>query len=208
MILIGQYDSPFVRRVGIAMTLYGMAFEHRPWSTFAEAEKIRPHNPLTRVPTLVLDDGTALVESFAILDYLDGRVPPAAALAPREEPRRHRCLRIASLACGAAEKAVSLFYERRLHKEVSDVWSTRCRQQVLGTLDLLEKERAATAGTYWLGAEISHADIALACAWRFTREAHPGLVAQGQCPHLERDAAHLEATPAFRTIAQTFIPPA
>jgi glutathione S-transferase len=30
MILIGQYDSPFVRRVGIALTLYGMKFEHRP----------------------------------------------------------------------------------------------------------------------------------------------------------------------------------
>ena len=30
MILIGRYDSPFVRRVGIALTLYGMAFEHRP----------------------------------------------------------------------------------------------------------------------------------------------------------------------------------
>ena len=29
MILIGQYDSPFVRRVGIALTLYGMKFEHR-----------------------------------------------------------------------------------------------------------------------------------------------------------------------------------
>src|SRR5262249_34848211 len=60
MILIGQYDSPFVRRVGIALTLYGLPFEHRPWSTFSDAEKIRPYNPLTRVPTLVLDDGAVL----------------------------------------------------------------------------------------------------------------------------------------------------
>jgi glutathione S-transferase len=30
MILIGQYDSPFVRRVGIALTLYGITFEHQP----------------------------------------------------------------------------------------------------------------------------------------------------------------------------------
>ena len=42
MILIGQYDSPFVRRVGIALTLYGLAFEHRPWSAFGDADKIRP----------------------------------------------------------------------------------------------------------------------------------------------------------------------
>jgi len=71
MILIGQYDSPFVRRVAIAMRLYGLPFEHRPWSTFGEGDKIAPFNPLRRVPTLVLDDGEALIESTAILDYLD-----------------------------------------------------------------------------------------------------------------------------------------
>jgi glutathione S-transferase len=68
MILIGQYDSPFVRRVAIAMTLQGVAFEHRPWSVWADAEAIAPFNPLRRVPTLVLDDGEALIESSAILD--------------------------------------------------------------------------------------------------------------------------------------------
>jgi glutathione S-transferase len=75
MILIGQYDSPFVRRVGIALTLYDLPFEHRPWSTFGDADKIRPYNPLTRVPTLVLDDGEVLIESHSILDYLDSLVP-------------------------------------------------------------------------------------------------------------------------------------
>ena len=55
MFLIGQYDSPFVRRTAIAMRLYGVAFEHRPWSTFGEGDKIAPYNPLRRVPTLVLD---------------------------------------------------------------------------------------------------------------------------------------------------------
>src|SRR3954467_9239040 len=48
MILIGQYDSPFVRRVAIAMRLYGIAFEHRPWSTFGDADKIAPYTPLRR----------------------------------------------------------------------------------------------------------------------------------------------------------------
>ena len=76
MILIGQYDSPFVRRVAIAMRLYGIAFEHRPWSTFGDADKIAPFNPLRRVPTLVLDDGEALIESAMILDYLDDRRRP------------------------------------------------------------------------------------------------------------------------------------
>jgi glutathione S-transferase len=71
MILIGQYDSPFVRRVAIALDLYGHVFEPRPWSTFGDGDKIAPYNPLRRVPTLVLDDGEALIESTAILDTLD-----------------------------------------------------------------------------------------------------------------------------------------
>jgi glutathione S-transferase len=119
MILIGQYDSPFVRRVGIALTLYDLAFEHRPWSIFADADKIRPYNPLTRVPTLVLDDGSVLVESHLILDYLDSLVPAERVLFPRNEPARHQALKVAALATGLADKGVSLFYEKRLHKEVS-----------------------------------------------------------------------------------------
>src|SRR3954467_7972381 len=71
MILIGQYDSPFVRRVAIALRLYNLPFEHRPWSTFSEADKIAPYNPAFRVPTLVLDNGEALLDSMVILDYLD-----------------------------------------------------------------------------------------------------------------------------------------
>ena len=63
MFLIGQYDSPFVRRVAIALRLYDLPFEHRPWSTFGDADKIAPYNPLRRVPTLVLDSGEALIES-------------------------------------------------------------------------------------------------------------------------------------------------
>src|SRR5499427_1644563 len=84
MFLIGQYDSPFVRRVAIAMRLYGIAFEHRPWSTFGDAELIAPYNPLRRVPTLVLDSGEALIESTAILDYLDETVGPERAMLPAQ----------------------------------------------------------------------------------------------------------------------------
>lgn len=205
MILIGQYDSPFVRRVGIALTLYGMDFEHRPWSIFSDADKIRPYSPLTRAPTFVLDDGTVLIDSHLILDYLDNLVPEERALFPRREPERHRALKVAGMATGMADKAVSLFYEKRLHEQVSEVWVDRCRGQIAGALAELEADRASTE--YWFGDRVGHADIAVAVGLRFLTEAHPGLVRMDDYPVLAAHAGKLEALPVFRQIVQPFIPP-
>jgi glutathione S-transferase len=207
MILIGQYDSPFVRRVGIALKLYDLPFEHRPWSTFGDANKIRRYNPLTRVPTLVLDDGEVLIESQIILDYLDSLVPAARAMLPRREPARHRALKVAALATGLGDKAVSLFYERRLHREVSDVWVERCRGQISAVLSLLEAELAGKAADYWFGNRIGHADIAIVTVLRFITDAIPELVAVADFPSLSAYAARLEALPVFQEISQPFIPP-
>ncbi len=210
MILIGQYDSPFVRRVGIALTLYGMEFEHRPWSSFGDADRLRAFNPLTRVPTLVLDDGFVLTDSHMILDYLDGLVDQP--LFPRMEPARHRVLKIAALGCGLADKAVSLFYERAMHATISPSFDARCRTQIGAVLAALEADLASRrvsepdTGPYWFG-PLSHADIAVGCAWRFVTEAHPGLIDPASLPHLHRLSVVLEALPAFQANYQTFLPP-
>ena len=208
MFLIGQYDSPFVRRVGIALTLYGIPFEHRPWSVFADAEQIQAYNPLIRVPTLVLDDGDVLVETHCILDYLDSLVPAGDAMVPREEPARHQALKVAALASGLADKAVSLFYEKRLHDEASAVWVDRCGAQISAVLAALDADRAGRSGPYWFGESIGHADIAVAAGLRFVTDAHPGLVAMAAFPTLAAHAARLEALTVFQAISQPFIPPA
>ena len=73
MILIGMFDSPFVRRVAVSMNLLAIPFEHRNWSVGKDFELIRQFNPLGRTPTLVQTDGEAIIESAAILDLLDER---------------------------------------------------------------------------------------------------------------------------------------
>lgn len=208
MILIGQYDSPFVRRVGIALSLYGMPFEHRPWSSFGNADELRAFNPLTRVPTLVLDDGLALADSHIILDYLDNLVTDDQVMFPRTEPARHRALRIATIATGLGDKAVSLFYEKRLHGEVSPLWVDRCRRQIAETLGVLEMSRAQSLSEYWFSERIGHADIAVAAVLRFLNDVHSDLLAISHYPHLHAHAQKLEALPVFRSISQPFIPPA
>jgi glutathione S-transferase len=205
MLLIGQYDSPFVRRVGIAMRRYGLTFRNQGWSVWADADAIAPHNPLRRVPVLVLDDGTPLVESAAILDWLDDQVPRGRALLPRTGVGRRDGLRAAALATGLADKSVSLLYEHVLRKQSdrSPVWVARCEAQIRETAALLERERAAREGPWWLGEGLSHADIAVACALRFLREAHPALAGAAIGPALRDHAARCEALPEFVEIAQT-----
>jgi glutathione S-transferase len=180
MFLIGQYDSPFVRRVAIALRLYGIKFEHKPWSTFGDADKIAPYNPLRRVPTLVL--------------------------APHGiERRRH--LKVCALATGLADKSVSLVYESVLRKEQLKLWVDRCEAQILGALDVLEKDRAAVATPYWFGERIGHADIAVACMLRFTSEAHSHLFNAERYPALWAHSAACEALAPFKEIAQPLMPP-
>ena len=207
MILIGQLDSPFVRRVGIALRFYDLPFEHRPWSTFGDADKIAPYNPLRRVPTLVLDDGEVLIESTAILDHLDETAGPSRAMIAENGPRRREALKVCALATGLGDKAVSLVYERLLHREKSDVWMKRCETQIAGVLDALEADRAARKSAFWFGDAIGHADIAVACVSRFTREAHPGVFDARRWPALAAHAEQCEVLPPFQEIAQPFSVP-
>jgi glutathione S-transferase len=207
MILIGQYDSPFVRRVAIALRIYGLPFEHRPWSTFGDAEKIARYNPLRRVPTLLLDGGEALIESMAILDYLDELVGPDKAMIAESGPERRHALKICALASGLGDKAVSLLYERVLRKDELKLWVERCEAQIGGVLEALEKQRAAVASSYWFGERIGHADVAVACVLRFTGEAHPGLFSAARYPALSAHAAACEALPSFGEIVQPLSPP-
>lgn len=200
MQLYGQYDSPFVRRVAIALARYELAFEHLPWAVFADAARLATLNPLGRVPVLVLDDGEVLVESSAILDYLDERVGEARAMLPRSGERRRRGLRVCALATGLADKAVSLLIECRL-PGTRRVWVERCEGQIRQALAALESERGRVATPFFLGDTLGHADVALACALRFTREAHPQLFDPQRYPALADHAGRCEALPEFQAHA-------
>jgi glutathione S-transferase len=204
MKLIGQFDSPFVRRVGITLSLYQLPFDHLPWSVFGDAEKLATVNPLMRVPTLVLENGDVLVETASIIDYLDGLAPPDKRLTPQSEPNRRQILRSVGLASGVSDKAVSLFYEQRLHETPSPTYVARLSKQIVQTLALLEKE--APKDGYWFGA-LTQADLCSACMWRHLSACHPLLANTRLYPSLSAHAARMEALSVFETISQPFIAP-
>ena len=206
MILVGQYDSPFVRRVAVALNILGLPYEHRPWSAFGDADRLATLNPMRRVPVLVLADGEPLIESAVILDHLD-ELAGEARLIARDGPARRSMLRVCALATGLCDKMVGLFYEQLLHEEPSEAWVARCSVQIEGVLAALEAARAACATRFWFGTTPGHPDIAVACALRFLEEAHPRLHAPSRRPHLAAHAAACEAMPAFASAVKPFTPP-
>jgi glutathione S-transferase len=205
MILVGQFDSPYTRRVAVSLRLLGFDFEHDKRSVFADFESMRATNPLGRVPSLILDDGTTLIDSSAILDWLDQRVGPERALVPAGGPARQQVLQRIALASGTIDKVMGIAYERLVRPEPYrwPDWIARCRAQAEGGL-------AALAGLSWpTGQRVDQAWITTACMVRYVRLAVPDLLAQRRYPALDAMSERCEAEPAFRATwpADYVVPP-
>jgi glutathione S-transferase len=142
MILVGQYDSPFVRRVAISLRVLGFTYEHDTRSVFGDFDSMRTTNPLGRIPSLTLDSGETLIDSVAILDWLDREVGPERALTPTSGPARTKAMQLIALAAGAVEKFGAENYEtiiRPAEYRWPD-WIARLHTQGIGALAALERE--------------------------------------------------------------------
>jgi glutathione S-transferase len=200
MILVGQYDSPYVRRVAIALHLLELPFDRNTISVFSDAEAMREINPLGRIPSLVLDDGEVLIDSAAILDHIDEVVGPERALVPPRGTDRRRVLQIVALASGTLDKIGAIVYERSLRPadKIHEPWIERCRTQFESGLAALE---AQTGDGWYVGERLTMADITVVCMADYIglrmRDAMPA----GVYPHLERLRARCAALLAFRETA-------
>jgi glutathione S-transferase len=210
MLLIGMFDSPFVRRVAVSMKLLEMPFEHANWSVGKDFDRIREYNPLGRVPTLVTDDGLRLMESAAILDYLDERAGPERALLPRSGPERRAALNLIAMATGAAEKGVMQLYERAFRPEEKRhaPWVERCHLQMSASLAALDRQVGERGVSQWLvGKRMTQADITAACAFTFLDDALRVAADRVMCASLATLAARCESLPVFQETRLPFNPP-
>jgi glutathione S-transferase len=209
MILIGMFDSPFVRRVAVSMKLLDIPFEHRNWSVGKDFELIRQFNPLGRVPCLVQTHGDTLIESSAILDFLDEGVEPSRALLPRFGDARREALRIIAVALGAGEKGVTQVYESafRPPEKRYRPWVERCHTQMHAGLAELDRLCQVRSGPWLVGNQISQADITTTCVYTFLSDAL-ALNREGIAyPALASVAAQCEAMSEFKSVkAEWFAP--
>jgi glutathione S-transferase len=201
MQLVGHYDSPFVRRVGVSLTVLGIPFERQLLSVFSNAETMRAFNPLVRVPAVVLDDGECLIDSAAILDHLDETVGSQRALLPAGGKARREALRKMVLATGVSDKAVAITYERRKPAaKIDETWIARCRGQQEGALAELDRRFAAAKPDE---TRLMQPEITVATMLGYLRLRQPETLPAGRYPALEALSTWAEAHPAFKTCLPT-----
>ena len=197
-VLYGRHASPFVRRVAVTMRLYGLAYRHVPLMPFGpDKAELAKFNPIARVPALQLANGEMLIDSAAILNYLDQLAGPERALTPAAGPARRRVLTLLAVAHGANEKLVAALYERHFRPREAQhaPWLSLCDKQVRDGLGWLNE---AYLGPWFTGAGMTQADITVAVFWLFGRAKRPRFFASLGCARLEQLAERLQATPEFQ----------
>jgi glutathione S-transferase len=194
MKLVGVYLSPYVRRVAAALISRGLPYEHEPVNAYREFEVASRYNPVAKVPALVLDDGEILIDSSAILDYLNELVP-SAPLIPAGSRARRATLKLAAIGYGICEQAVRLSAARRNPAAAPESDTKRWRAQVIGGLSALDA--VAGEGGALRAAPLDAAGITAIVAVELVARINPDLEFLPSLPRLPEFVAQHRETPPF-----------
>lgn len=179
-ILRSSTSSPFGRKITVGAGLCSLSDRIRMVTSVPRdpADPVRQLNPLGKLPTLVLEDGSALFDSRVILEWLDAQAGGGKIIPTGEH--HFQALRLQAVGDGMMDASVQQMSERRYHEgpALSQVWMNYQREKVTRSLSFVMSHREMLSGTPHVG------HIALACAlayldYRFDgywRAGYPDLV--------------------------------
>lgn len=190
--------SPYVRKVTACAIARGIDGKIEKWVVPTTDPSLAAENPLSKVPTLITDDGMVLYDSPVICEYIDS-VGSAAPLFPAPGPARWNALRQQALADGILDATQPRRREVALPQDEGRVSYIATQQaKVTRALDVLEAE----AGS--LGMLTTIGEITIACALGYLDFRYPHEPWRPGHPKLEAWYAKVIALPPM---AQT-MPPA
>ena len=171
--------SPYARKIRIAAELLGLggSIEIVAASTTDPGDTLRQQNPLGKIPTLILKDGSALYDSRVIADYLDHL--GGGKLIPADPARRFEALRLQALGDGINDAALLIRYETATRRaELRDQDAIDLQQgkidRALASLDSAPPSGAVTIGQIAVACALGYLDLRFEGAWRAK---YPKLVA-------------------------------
>lgn len=201
--LISAAPSPYARKVRIALAEKGIPFDlltEVPWDSTTSSPK---HNPLEKLPVLLLEDGSSVYESSFILQYLELKYPQHPLLPPDVDGIL-AARKFEVLCDGLCDAMVLTFFERLRKDAASPEWVARQRRKIDGGL----KEIARLAGqrTWMVGNSFGLGDIATGTVLGYMSLRFPEIEWRGPYPNLAALSDRLEQRASFRAsvpVAQT-----
>jgi len=172
MKLLGSLASPYTRKVRVVLAEKKIDCELEVVDVQPVENPVNALNPLGKVPTLVLGDGTALYDSRVIAEFLDAR-SPIGRLIPDETRDRVAVRRWEALADGVLDAGLLVRYEgQRQQLERSQAWSDKQVARMQRALAAMAKD---LEGRTWCHNDrYSLADIALGCCLGWLDFRRPG----------------------------------
>ena len=195
MKLYGSRTSPYVRKVRIVMIEKRIECDFLEENVWSADTTVTLHNPLTKVPVLVLDDGITLYDSRVIVEYLDG-VTPVSRLIPDSGRERALVKRWEALGDGIGDAGLAIFLERKRDAGgQSKDWIGRQIGKVNSGIAAAARELADRE--YCHGLSLTLGDISLACALLWLEFRLPEIQWRANYPNLKKWVEGLEAMPSF-----------
>lgn len=196
MKLYASLTSPYARKVRIVLIEKKIDYSLIEASPWAADSTVSEHNPLGKIPVLVMEDGSNLFDSRVIVEYLD-TVSPVGRLIPEGNRQRIVIKKWEALADGICDAAAAAFLERkRPAKQQSKEWIERQLRKIeLGIAamanDLGEK--------HWCNGEAyTLADICTGCALGYLDLRYADIEWREQYPNLGRYYDKLSQRPSFQ----------
>ena len=195
MKLYGSRTSPYVRKVRIVMIEKRIECDFLEENVWSPDTTVTLHNPLTKVPVLVLDDGITLYDSRVIVEYLDG-VTPVSRLIPDSGRERALVKRWEALGDGIGDAGIAIFLERKRDAgNQSKDWIARQVGKVNSGIAAAARELADRE--YCHGVSLTLGDISLACALLWLEFRLPEIEWRANHLNLKKWVEGLEAMPSF-----------
>jgi glutathione S-transferase len=202
MKLIGSLASPFVRKVRIVMAEKKLDYAFELDNVWAPETAISLSNPLGQVPCLVMEDGSMMIDSRVIVEYLDTLTPVCKLLPPNGNGRERADIKCwEALADGILDAGVAMRLERTMRpsEQRSDAWVERQQKKV--TLGLAALSLRLGESPYCAGKNYSLADVAVGCALGWLSFRFAAIDWRGEHPNLGRLYDKLAERPSFKDTA-------
>lgn len=196
MKLIGTLTSPYVRKVRIVLAEKKLDYELVLDDVWGTDSQVSTHNPLGKVPCLIMDENGALFDSRVIVEYLDTLSPVGRLIPP---PGRERTLAKfwEALADGVMDAAVAARLEqtRRLPQQRSQDEIDRQLGKITAALDHMEELLGDQA--FCMGVNLCLADIAVGAALGYLDFRFPDMDWRSGRENLDRLLQKLMTRPSF-----------